>query len=146
MTDNAWMHIYGVVGVIALIAAIWPQISLRLVAWTTKRKAQKKKQLESEIQSIKLFETEDFRAQRMYRYFSAQGCAWLTAGLAIGFWSLLSTTDQSPLLRHGGLIFCSFCFGSSCGAFIGLAARMKKIASPEEAIATLEKRIRKLQF
>jgi hypothetical protein len=144
MQENEWTHIYGAVSIFALLITLWPSIRLRFGSWSKKRNLQKTKQIESEIALIKQLQEADDYYQKRFRHLMALGLAWLTAGVAVGFWSLLKESFDQEIVNHASLLLCSFCFGCACGNFIGLAMSMRRSIDPQAYIAKLEHRLRKL--
>jgi hypothetical protein len=144
MSDAFWLHFYGIVTVLSLLFALSPIIRPKLGAWSSTRKAKKKSDLEDELLAFKIYLQDEKPFLRWYRALFARGFSWMSAGIAIGIWGLANHFNNSEAYRVLVFSVTAMCLGSSLGTFLVITSRAYRFMNPEETIAKLEERIRRL--
>ena len=143
MSEQEWMHVYGLIGVIALIVALLPYLKSYVGTWSTKRRSEKIREIEASLASFEKQATEDLHAQRLFRAFLSRGLVWLATGVAVNAWAQ-GLEAEFPMVRHIAFSFASLCFGISVGSFVALTRRMSDLLFPDRTIARLRARLEKL--
>jgi hypothetical protein len=144
MSDEFWLHFYGIVTVLSLIFALGPIIRPKFGTWSSTRKVKKKSDLEEELLAFKGYLEDERPFLRWYRALLARAFSWMAGGIAIGLWGLANQVNKPEAYKIIVFSLTSMCLGSSLGTFLAIMNRAYRFISPEETIAKLEEKIRRL--